>query len=438
MHKESVYDPAPESLCIAIRNLWRASISSEEEYVRDSREFHELEDTCRSIYLECENSRFKKPPSAKSTPSNINTVLKNFFCWNGAPWLSGPNPRARETAATLHREFLRQSVRRTYLVPLNGLYLEDPSSVDDSEITSICFGPNEVVLLDLEGIDRCVPVDALARFGPMYQFPREQLAGSYWLKTSESEPAGSMESRTWHRILLDFMAPLRLFRSTYPEPVENALFVLLLALQKGPQDSFWEPFLIPWTYSFTDDLFSDPAVSPDPSELAYDIVGHGEYETEVPSRSLWYEFEPSQQDSLLHQWKDLQTVLARVGNDNESFNPLTRHFFVKALSENGVDQLISNLSCIEATLQLKKDRRRVKLKNRFTRLVDNDDASEWLNSSYRLRDDYLHSLADPDKELQKAILARARWAVATAVDRYLKFAIQNPQLGRSQLLEKLE
>ena len=107
---------------------------------------------------------------------------------------------------------------------------------------------------------------------------------------------------------------------------------------------------------------------------------------------------------------------------------------------DGVGNLnsISLLSCLEATLQLKHDRKRNVLKQRYTRLVANDQASQWLTEAYRLRDDYLHSLADPKRRMTSTDLARTRWTVATAVGKYLDFAIQRHELNRSQLLKLLE
>ena len=221
-------------------------------------------------------------------------------------------------------------------------------------------------------------------------------------------------------------------------PVEDALFVLLLILLKDPRDTPWQPFRIPWTFSFTDDLFSDPVAPPDPSSLSRQIVGDEHDQFEVPDQSEVFDFGTRQHDALQQRWNDFETVLARADTAGASFHPLTRHFFVKVLSQHGVDEIISNLSCLEATLQLKQERIRTKLTQRFARLVDDDQAALWLKSTYRLRNDYLHSLADPQHKLTWTDLARARWMVAIAVNKYLDFAIRHPRLNRSQLLKQLE
>ena len=159
---------------------------------------------------------------------------------------------------------------------------------------------------------------------------------------------------------------------------------------------------------------------------------------EVPDQSEFFEFGTRQRDALQQRWNDLETVLARTDPASASFHPLTRHFFVKALSEYGVDEIISNLSCLEATLQLKKERNRTKLTERFAVLVGDEQAARWLDSAYQLRKNYLHSLGDRKDKLTWADLARARWTVATAVGKYLDFAIRHPGVNRTQLLKQLE
>ena len=430
----------PEPLGAVLEDLWRLSTRSEER-VHHSAPFRALEDTCRSVYLGLEESRLQRAPSVRITPSVLSQALHNFFRWNGAPWFGDRTPDAAETAASLHRAFLGQSVRRTYLVPLDRLSLEDRSGESTQEVASIRFGPNEIVRLDGDDLAQRVPVGALARFGAKYQFPTADLGGFRWLATSRTEPAGPLERRTWLGLFNTALVEVDtfgLFRSTYPPPVEDALFVLLLILLKEPRDIPWQPFRIPWTFSFTDDLFSDPVTPPDPSSLSRQIVGDEYDQCEVPDQSEFFEFGTRQHDALQQRWNELETVLARADTDDANFDPLTRHFFVKALSDHGVDEIISNLCCLEATLQLKHEKRRTKLTQRFARLVADNQAVQWLEAAYRLRNDYLHSVADPTHRLTSTILAQTRWTVALAVGKYLDFAIQHTQLNRSQLLKQLE
>ena len=429
----------PESIRTAIEALWRLSMSSEKR-AKGSRAFRVLEDTCRSVYLGLEGSRLAGSPSVNVTPSVLNRALQNFFRWNGAPWFKGESPDAGETAAALHGAFLRQSVRRTYLVPLDRLCLEDRSSGTTREVTSARFGPNEVVRLNHDELARRVSVEALPRFGARYRFPVDALDGFCWLATGCTEPAGPLERRTWLNVLgtaLADVGTVGLFRSAFPVSVENALFVLLLVLLKNPEDPPWQPFRVPWILSVTDDMFSDADTPPDAAALSLKIVGDEYDHFEVPDDSEAFDFGAVRRESLERRWNDLEAMLARAAPDTASFHPLTKRFFVKALREHGVDEILANLSCLEATLQRKGERGRPAVKRRFKRLVRHAAANQWLKEAYRSRDDYLHSVGDSDRRLSWSHLARTRWAVATAVGKYLDFAVERPGCNRSELLKQL-
>ena len=130
--------------------------------------------------------------------------------------LATNQPRSSRQAEPVRRR--QSSVRRTYLVPLDRLSLEHRPDGSTQEVTSVRFGPNEILLLDRDELTRRVPVDALARFGAKYQFPTGELDGFRWLATSRTEPGGPLERRTWLGQLntaLVELDPVELFRSTY-------------------------------------------------------------------------------------------------------------------------------------------------------------------------------------------------------------------------------
>ena len=367
-------------------------------------------------------------------------ALRNFFCWNGAPWHSGHTPNLLKTSANLHRSFTQERVDRTYLVPLDLLSLEDGSSGTTNAVKNVAFGPNEIVCLEHGDLARRVPADALARFGPRYEFPLQELDGFYWLVTTRSEDAGPIHRRTWIDLLnltLAELGSVPLFRSLYPSPVENALFVLLLTLLKEPNDVPWRPFHVPWVFSFTNDRFADPVPPPDASALTRTIVGDSNHQFEVPDQSECFDMGANQQTTLREWWTKFDLLLAHSNSTDASFHPLTRHFFVKALADNGVDEIISNISCLEATLMLKQSRGRPKLKKRFAQIVNDTNTQKWAQHAYDLRDHYLHSLADPQTKVAWKDLARIRWAIASAVRKYVDLACLQPRTDRTSLLRQL-
>jgi len=308
-------------------------------------------------------------------------------------------------------------------------------------VRNVRFGPNKILCLEQPELAQHVPVEALASFGSRYDFPLDDLDGFYWLLTTQSEDAGAVRRRSLFGLLdinLGDMGSIRVFRPTYPPSVENALFILLLMLLKDPGDVPWRPFYVPWVFSFTNDDFADPVLPPDASALSLTIKGDSYHQFEVPDRSESFDMGDRQQRSLREWWEKLEVLLVHANSTEVNFHPLTKHFFVKALTDDGVDELISNLSCLEATLMLKNERGgRSKLLKRFERLVDCNDTKKWAQGAYELRDDYLHSLVDPATRTDWKGLARARWAVGMAVRKYIELASQNTGTDRTSLLNSL-
>ena len=427
----------PEPIRSAIQGLWRRPTLPEDGALA-SGAFRLLENNCRSIYQALNGSRLERPTSSVVRPNELRRALQNFFRWNGAPWYEGHVPNIEETSVSLHRTFLCNSVKRVHLVPLDRLFLEEHSSGRSRPVTSVHFGENEIVHLTRQALAQRVPVTALQRFGPRYEFPTDELDGFYWLVATEIEETGPIYRRTWLNFLnmnVSEIGTEELFRPTHPKSAEDALFVLLLTFLKGPREAPWQPFGVPWMFSFTDDVFSDPTLPPDARALSRSIVGNPEDEFEVPDCSESFEMGSKESDSLQERWRQLRDVSARGA---PSLHPLSKYFFVKALGERGIDQIISDISCLEATLMLKGEHKgRRELKERYARLVGNDDAGGWINSAYRLRDDYLHSFGDPKKKLTWKDLARVRWAVAKAVDKFLDCSSRHLDLDRTALLKRL-
>ena len=419
----------PEPIQGAVEELWDHGTVSQQ--VALSSAFGRLEHACRLVYEGVSASRLALGKSKSS--GALRQALTNFFCWNGSPWYFGQTPAVLETSVRLHRAFTQERVERTHLVPLDRLYLENRSSSPREMVRNVRFGPNEILSLEQGELAQHVPVEALARFGPRYEFPLEDLDGFYWLLTTQFEDAGPVYRRSLFGLLgvsLSEIGSVRVFGPAYSSPIENALFVLLLILLKVPDE-------VPWVFSFTNDDFAGPDSSPDASALSRAIEGDSDRQFEVPDQSEPFDMGAGQQRNLRECWRQIETLLAHANSGNANFHPLTRHFFVKALTDYGVDELISNISCLEATLMLKQRNGRSKLMERFARLVGHTDARQWDLHAYDLRDGYLHSLADPATRAEWKDLARARWAVGMAVRKYVDLASRRPGTDRTSLLNSL-
>lgn len=432
---------APESIRSAIAELWRTSAHTEDAAFR-SGAFRLLEINCGSTYSGIEGSRLAQQATSGSMPKELQSALQNFFRWNGAPWYDGPSPDEGETALRLHQAFLGTEVNRIYFAPLDRLDLEDPTQRPRQSLEHVRFGLNEIVLLKSTDLAHRVGADALQRFDRWYWFPNERLDDLYWLIVSTREKAGPIWERTWravlHRVWSEF-DHFPIFEPTYPGPVEDALFVLLLSLFKQPSETRWKPFAVPWTYSLTSDLFADPSRAPDPTALTWRPAGPPDAQFEVADRSEVFEITPSQLETALGQrWRRLQAASARSDTEQANFHPLTKHFFVKALAEEGIDEIVANISCIEAMLQLPEEKNRTKLMSRYKRLVDDGNAHQWLDDAYNLRNRYLHSLGGASETMSWKDLARTRWSITRAVDNYLALTEERSNLNRAGMLSCLE
>ena len=92
----------------------------------------------------------------------------------------------------------------------------------------------------------------------------------------------------------------------------------------------------------------DADTPPDAAALSLQIVGDEYDHCEVPDKSGFFDLGAGRRESLERRWNDLEAMLARAAPGTASFHPLTRRFFVKALREHGVDEILANLSCLEA------------------------------------------------------------------------------------------
>ena len=430
---------APDLLSSAIVNLWRKSHGMEKRAFR-SRAFKSLERNCRKIYSPINGSRLPPDLSAAAGAIDLQSALHNFFRWSGAPWYGGDFRTANEIALRLHRAFLSSQINRTYFVPLDRLSLMDRSVRPHKNVKNIHFGPNEVVLLTSAELRQRIPQDGLKRFGHQFEFPIERLDDRYWLIVTTVENAGVIWERTWRRFMyhpIDTFGKSPMFKSTFPNEIEEAILVLLLSWKKEPIDRAWNPFTIPWVYSLTNDTFARPNPAPNPSALSWDLVGDHSEVLEVPDQSEIVNLTDDKIDSIRQRWSKLQTVLRKTDAEGTSFHPLTLHFFIKAFSEEGIDEIIATISCIEATLQLPEERNRTELMKRYRRLVNADNCYQWLDNAFKLRREYIHSLGNPKATIIFKDLARTRLSLINAVDAYIDLASRCDDRNRTELLRFL-
>lgn len=444
----------PPSVLGAVKGLWEAGFRKEEQAFQ-SGSFRLLLQNCSAVYLKFSGSRLAKPHDFDRR--ELREALHSFFRWTGAPWYSKRRfPSSEEAAAELHAGFLLRKVRRKYVVPLDRLGLYETARGrrgETQELRQLRFGPCELVVLDKAGFAEHVRADALARFGERYRLDPEKFAEFYYLLTTADEEAGPIWKRAggFSRLMRTHvdsrLLQPRLYEAVYPEVVGSAIFTMLLRFEEDRRDVDSEPFAVPWVYSVTDDPFSHPADNstsddlfsrpqiPDPSSLTWTTLGDPDDEISVPDRGrepLKFEKEEIER-ALQETWDGLQAALS-----GRQLHPLAKHFFLKGLRDGGIDQINSNLSCIEATLMLAHESNgRCKMFRRYRHLVGDEACLKWLKGGYDLRDKYLHSLGGPRERFSWEDLARTRWAITKAVDAYLNLAAERPGERRKALLRSL-
>ena len=429
-----------ESVRSAIAELWRASHRDEQRACK-SAAFRLLIRNCRSAYFSLKGSRLQQSFSSALQPTALESALLCFFRWCGAPWNDSNCPTADDVALRLHQALLTPDINRVYLVPLDQLRLQPRPDNLLRASENIHFGPNEVLSMTGADLRRLVPIDGISRFGPQYAFPAEQLYGLFWLVVTARENAGSLWMRTpfhwFHEATYRAIGETRLYEPSYPAPVEAALFVLLLTLAKQPTEIPWRPFVVPWIYSFTDDPFAEPQRVPELSALTWTLVGDSGDELLVPDQPCSFQITEQALDGLRRRQSDFETASAESGSYGANLSALVPHFFVRAFAEDGIHEIITNLSCVEATLMLRDERRRKHVYDRLAVLTGNQQAGQWLASGYRLRDAFLHSLGQPSDSVDSRELARLRWSVSQAVGQYLSFASKHRDRSRDDLLRLL-
>jgi hypothetical protein len=450
MSELPVQEPAiPLPVVRAVKDLWEGGFRNETQAF-GSASFQLLAQNCSAVCPTISGSRLAEAPASDFDRQELRDALHNFFRWTGAPWYSPrASPSPEDAAARLHAAFLLREVRRKYVVPLDRLGLSDAAKrFSGGELQRLTFGPCEVAVLDAAEFAAHVRAEALARFGDRYRLDSQDFAEFYYLVMTAEGEAGPIWKRGSDSIRainlpVDSVGNPRLYEPVYAEVLGKAIFTMLLRFAKDPREAHEGPFAIPWVYSVTDDPFSHPEHNsitddpfshpeqvPDPSSLTRTPFGDPDEENWVPYRGEGLEFQKEQIETALQEtWDGLEAALCA-----RQLHPLAEHFFLKGFRDQGIDQIIANLSCIEATLMLKEKNGSEKMLRRYQNLVRDEDCLKWLKDGYKFRNKYLHSLGQPGDILSWEDLAKTRWAVAKALDAYLSFAVCHPAERRKTLL----
>ena len=74
---------------------------------------------------------------------------------------------------------------------------------------------------------------------------------------------------------------------------------------------------------------------------------------------------------------------------------------------------------------------------RYLNLTNDAEAHEWLDNTYKLRNQYLHGLVESKNTVSWEELAKAQWCITKAIKKYLDLTEQHSELERDELLRLL-
>lgn len=335
----------PYELARAVERVWNIPFSTRTS-ISNMPEFLELKKVCSGLY--------GKGDSAYALDNALRSLGMPCALRAGREHLAIAPTAAAEA---LHDAFVRTTVKRRYLCPLD---LAD-------HLPSFAFGPNKVGEFTSAELAALLDADRLHRHYPTYELPLKDYAQFRWLVVEEEVAVtASPNHRTIPFLAVSFstdFGEIDPHAGRFPKAVEEALFFLLLAPWEDwvqYPDVNWRAFELPWIHTVDDDLFSWPKVPQRPSTLSlvpdvvYDALGNEIDLGEKPSvRPLNDGFETMVAEIDEKAWAAV--VHARAA---ALFETPIIHFLVRAFLADGMDEIMAHMTTIEAGLGLVSDHKK--------------------------------------------------------------------------------
>lgn len=331
--------------------------------------------------------------------------LANALRGAGLPCLMARSKDAAsldEGAQAIVAAFEAKSVTRRYLCPL------DLADV----LPKLAFGGASLQVVNANGLAQLLDLTRLRRHFPHELPDLARLAQFQWLIIEESAAAASKAGQralpflyeSWAR---DFGA-IDPHASRHPDPVEDALFGLLLAPWEDwhSLETDWRAFSIPWIYVATDDLFVRPQPVPSADTLTWEDAAYQDYdgdfvEYERPVRLSLADEAAQTLKSFDHGWwAKIEAALA-----TPLFETPVKHFLVRAAFSDGMDQILAHITTIEAALGLRSDfhnkgrpkadriNSTQRVARRVAALLEDDRAGAEFVELFDMRSEYIHGRA---------------------------------------------
>jgi len=353
-----------------------------------------------------------------------------------------------EAALALEAAFTQTSAVRRHLCPLD--LAED--------LPSLQYGRAKVAQFSAAELQVLFDAPRLMRNFPSRPFEGERLAQFHWLVVEEEIDLDPRpEARTvpaLFKYLRGDMGEFDPLAGRFPPAVERALFFLLLAPWEDWSTMLevdWRGFRVPWIYTLDLDLFTHTNPTPSPDSLSLEpwiVQDHwGEdIELERPTTlPLEERAKPALQLFDEAAWFELEAARSTA-----LFETPVAHFLVRAFLADGMDEVMSHMTAIEAAVGRESDHRKSKLPKtaphrglsatdkvsaRVAGLLADQTAIQAYRDLFELRSSYVHGRAGlANISTSQKVGARR---LARSVARALVTAAGRPLCDRDQVLDEL-
>lgn len=332
----------------------------------------------------------------------------------------GPQWTAEEAADALHVGLRSTHCKRLHLVPMDMADELPPLAFDEVRLQR--FSAAELSeLFDEVGLRQAFPQQT---------FDAKRFAQFQWLVIEERiELKTDAGVRAFPWLLSDLrrdFGRIEPHKRNFPEPVESALFFLLLA----PWETWsmepevdWRGFRVPWVYTFDADIFVRRILPPSADSLnwqlkIFDDDYGGTYEVEEP---LVLHLEQAATNGL-PDWNQINWETVHRARKSVLFETPIVHFLVRGFLADGIDEFLAHITTIEAALGLRADydanfrvspdrykkmKAGKRMRARVAGLLGGRSFADQYEQLFNIRSAFLHGRAMNHISTQERVMARS-------------------------------
>jgi hypothetical protein len=202
-----------------------------------------------------------------------------------------------------------------------------------------------------------------------------------------------------------------------------------------------EAFIVPWAYTLNNDPFESPRSAPDFTSLSWEpfltpdgsIVECDHPESTIFNKTSFKNFE----EKSIETWDLRERVCSPHLASLSAFNPLIDHFLLRAHWQEGIDELISYMTTIDAAIGKQQKGMTKAIGKRLKRLLNDEGASQEFERLYDLRSAYIHGRGE-DRSIPTSDLIAARRLARRTAEAVLSYAGMNPGTPRDRMLDELD